>query len=319
MQSDSYYWQNGFEIILADEKWTQLTYGAFVDCYTRRNLTFQSDALNACRAALTQMTLATGVGFLWGLPLKNLARALLWQPHPSYSLQRRVAFPSWTWVGWVGRIFYNYWLEEWEGYSNEVDTRVSVRKKSDNGQQGLPMRDSLFFHDVRQIDEAAVLIKRTTETEETRVLKISSTIARFYVELVRHDEHTEVEQARLGQGLPGHRDGDQWTLLNRRGERLLNEVGEQEKFEKSDYFFRLHPTESRKFQREIELGNEFVFIKFWPAIRDHHGSNNWLFDMVSALLVVKNKDGTYRRQASVTMKSTDWLAARPIPRVIELR
>jgi hypothetical protein len=98
----------------------------------------------------------------------------------------------------------------------------------------------------------------------------------------------------------------------------VDEIGEREKFERTDYFFRLHPKASKAIQK-TEAKNEFVFIKYWPAIRDHHKSNNWLPERVSALLVVKNKDGTYRREASVIMKCTDWLAARPIPRVIELR
>jgi hypothetical protein len=318
VQSTSYYWQNGFEIILTDELWRQTTYGAFVDCYTRRNLSFSSDALNACRAALTQMTLATGVGFLWGLPLKGLARALLWQPDANYCLQRRVAFPSWTWLGWVGRICYGYWLEEAEDYSKEVETRVSDNKENNNIQHGRSMADSLFRHDVRQNDEAAIHIKRTTETEETQVLRISSTMARFEMKLVRHDEHGDSEQMNFRQESSRRRKGDQWTLLNRRGETLVNEVGEQENFERTDYFFRLQPKASKAIQKG-EATNDFVFVKYWPAIRDHHKSNKWLPDMVSALLVARNKDETYRREASVIMKCTDWLVARPIPKVIELR
>src|SRR5437773_2218337 len=101
-------------------------------------------------------------------------------------------------------------------------------------------------------------------------------------------------------------------------EPLVNEVGEQATFERTDYFFRLHPKAFKAIQK-LEAKNELIFVKYWPAIRDHHKTNNWLYDMVSALLIVRNKDGTYTREASVIMRCTDWLAARPIPRVIELR
>jgi hypothetical protein len=326
LQSSTYYWQNGFDIILTDPIWRQTTYGAFVDSYTRRNLTFQSDALNACRAALTQMTLATGVGFLWGLPLKGLAGALLWQPDQYHCLQRRAAFPSWSWLGWVGRINYGYWMEEMEDYSKEAETRASENNEKNNIQYHRPIADSLFRHDVRQNDEAAIHIKRTTESEATQVLTISSTIARFDMKLVRHDEHRDSKQVDIGQEMSCRRKGDQWALLNRRGEPLVNEVGEQAPnevseqatFRRTDYFFRLHPKASKAI-RKLEAKNELIFVKYWPAIRDHHKTNNWLYDMVSALLIVRNKDGTYTREASVIMRCTDWLAARPIPRVIELR
>lgn len=325
-QSSTHYWQNGFDIILTDQIWRQTTYGAFVDSYTRRNLTFQADALNACRAALTQMTLATGVGFLWGLPLKGLASALLWQPEQYHCLQRRTGFPSWSWLGWVGRINYDYWMEEMEDYSKEAEARASDNKEKNNIQYHRPVADSLFRHDVRQNDEAAIHIKRTTETEATQVLVISSTIARFDMKLVRRDEHRDSKRAGDGQELSCRRKGDHWTLLNRRGEPLVNDVGEQTPtelsegapFRTADYFFRLHPKESKAIQK-LEAKNELIFVKYWPAIRDHHKNDNWLYDMVSALLIVRNKDGTYSRVASVIMRCTDWLAARPIPRVIKLR
>ena len=319
VQSSSWYWQNGFEVILTDEDWHQTTYGAFVDCYTRRELTFQSDALNACRAALTQITLATGVGFLWGLPLKGLTRALLWQPDPNHCLQKRAGFPSWSWLGWVGRICYQYWLEEAEDYySGEVETRISCREKNSCMQHDRPTAESLYWHDVRQNDVAAIHIKRTTETEETRVLTISSTVARFFLELVWQDEHGDTGRGSSGQAFTDSRKGDQWTLLDRRSRRLINEVGEEARFERKDYFFRLHPKASREIQKTTGTSHEFLFIEYWPAVRDHHESNNWLFDMVSALLIVKDKYGTYRREAAVMLKCSDWLAARPIPRVIKL-
>lgn len=175
-------------------------------------------------------------------------------------------------------------------------------------------------------DEAAIYIKRTTENEATRVLTISSTIARFDMKLVRHENHRDSRQVDIGQEPSCHTKGDQWTLLNRRGEPLVNEVGEQipnefneeAKFERIDYFFRLHPKASKAVHKS-EAKTELIFVKYWPAIRDHHRANNWLYDMVSALLVVRNKDETYRREASIIMSCTDWLAARPIPRVIKLR
>ena len=199
----------------------------------------------------------------------------------------------------------------------ETKTLLNNKEKT-KIQRDWPTVDSLFWHNVRQDDEAAMHTKRTTETEDTRVLKISSTMAHFNMKLVRHDGHGGSEEANLGQILSTHGNGEKWTLLDRREETLVNEVEERTEFEKTDYFFRLHP-QTFKATQKSEGKNEFVFIKYWPAIRDHHESNNWLSDVVSASLVVKNKDGTYRREASIIMKRSDCLATRPIPRVIELR
>lgn len=322
VQSDSFYWQNGFEVILTNEEWSQTTYGAFVDCYTRRQLTYQSDALRACSAALTKITHNTGVGFIWGLPLKGLAKALLWQAAPGNCLQRRVGFPSWTWLGWNGRVCYNYWLEEADDYYNSGEAEIQEDRRKDNGlmRQDRPSADSLFQHDVRENDVAAIQIKQTQGPEQTRVLTISSTVARFMLDLVGHDEgHFNDERTSSAEMDGGRCMGDQWTLLSRRGERLVNEVGEDSTFEKSHTFFRLHSRSSKVIHKTSDTSHEFLFIEYWPVIRDHHKSSNWLYDMVSALLIVKDKTGRYHREAAVTIKCSDWLAARPLPKVVELQ
>jgi len=70
--------------------------------------------------------------------------------------------------------------------------------------------------------------------------------------------------------------------------------------------------------KEARLEADFLFIGHWPKIRDSLKSNNWLLDMVSALLIIKNADGTALRAASVVMQLEDWLAADPRPDTIQL-
>lgn len=91
--------------------------------YTSRNLTFESDALNAFLGYLARSQFWT----FYGIPIAptdsstfmktrveldiGFARGLFWLPQPlgawSFkSLSRRCSFPSWSWAGWKGAIEY---------------------------------------------------------------------------------------------------------------------------------------------------------------------------------------------------------------------
>ena len=56
---------------------------------------------------------------------------------------------------------------------------------------------------------------------------------------------------------------------------------------------------------------DFMFVEHRPRIRDSAFSNKWLFDMVSALLIIRNGDGTSWRLASVLLRSKDWYMRSP--------
>ena len=81
------------------------TYEDIVRIFTRRNLTFGSDALNACaglfkivrkgRALLGQSTT-----FNFGLPIEFFSQALCWMAMRDAPGHRRNDFPSWSWAGW---------------------------------------------------------------------------------------------------------------------------------------------------------------------------------------------------------------------------
>lgn len=111
--------------------------------------------------------------------------------------------------------------------------------------------------------------------------------------------------------------GDHWTILHREGHPLINRAGERETFENVDSFFRIHPDISQ-ILTDANCQMEFLFIGYWPQIRDSAQSGNWLSDMLSALLIARNGDGTACRLASVVMQLDDWLAYNPEPAVIDL-
>ena len=77
-------------------------YFDLVHGYNSRNLTFESDALDAFTAATSAMSRNFQGGFFWGIPVLLFDIGLLWSR--SSPPKRRKDFPSWSWVGWSGGV-----------------------------------------------------------------------------------------------------------------------------------------------------------------------------------------------------------------------
>ncbi|KAI1152417.1 heterokaryon incompatibility protein-domain-containing protein [Nemania diffusa] len=95
------------------------TYQCLVHSFAKRDLTRESDGLNAFSGILRAMTQVSGTEFFWGLPRMFLGVALTW-PCAREQVRRRTSlclvegggtvmsrFPSWSWVGWVGRVYFH--------------------------------------------------------------------------------------------------------------------------------------------------------------------------------------------------------------------
>ena len=77
-------------------------YAKLVREYSRRKLTYDSDAMNAFKGALRFIESILKTPCYSGLPELYLDWALLWAS--SEPLTRRTAFPSYSWVGWKGEV-----------------------------------------------------------------------------------------------------------------------------------------------------------------------------------------------------------------------
>jgi hypothetical protein len=76
--------------------------------YTSRELTHDSDSLNAFRGIVAYLCKTSfSQGFVWGMPLHDFPQALRWYHSHKIIPQRRQAFPSWSWVGWCGEVVYS--------------------------------------------------------------------------------------------------------------------------------------------------------------------------------------------------------------------
>jgi hypothetical protein len=88
------------------------SYKDLVSAYTKRQLSFDQDAVNATRGLLNLLKLEYGIEFLCGLPVPHLVGYFLtWAPIGS-SIRRGSSFaeggrfPSWSWAGWQGEAAY---------------------------------------------------------------------------------------------------------------------------------------------------------------------------------------------------------------------
>jgi hypothetical protein len=93
-------------------------YATFVDRYTSRQLTFQSDILNAFQGILNMLSKSTGSAqrFNCGLHEEYFDLALLWIPSErnrrrDVKLEGDVKYPTWSWAGWVGPVSYSFMIQ----------------------------------------------------------------------------------------------------------------------------------------------------------------------------------------------------------------
>ncbi|CAI6332905.1 unnamed protein product [Periconia digitata] len=150
-------------------------YDIFVASYLRRELSYGSDILNAFHGIEKVLTQSMGIKFYYGLPLKWLDHALLWQASGG-DADKREGFPYFSWAGSEGTADSPYWLHpyqtgnlvDWyhvedDKYVNHDNHNLSKRKFASN----MPPRPSSPFSlwtvtqraSFRLSDEAADLVE----------------------------------------------------------------------------------------------------------------------------------------------------------------
>ncbi|KAI9774021.1 MAG: hypothetical protein M1839_001905 [Geoglossum umbratile] len=302
---DDYFRDDGSDIKLDGNEWDFKVYDALVSVYSGRKLTVEADALNACLGSLNRLSQSTGYTFCYGLPNEDILRALLWKPHHDYILERRPFFPSWSWLGWSGRTEYCYWVDDMADYadipSDAEDKCVGPPSKR---------RRLQWFGEEVWHPEKAEVIRYPAADGGSHALVLSTTIAKYPMRKIRRDGvphknlRPDSQQAKTAVG-------DHWALLGVDSNLLRNTTGEHPIFEPTDVFFRVEPHFSKLLEQQQSMG-EFAFVHEWRKIRDSRESNKWRFDMVSALLIIRNEDGTAIRLASIAIEKEYWIAQNPI-------
>jgi hypothetical protein len=117
-----------------------------VEKYSRRNLTYEFDAINAIKAILERFEVGDSpLNNLWGIPIRYRGKpifgfGLSWTHGFGITVadnlpKRRPMFPSWSWAGWTGGI---RWLEGHDG------TGRSLYRGCRSADEGIP--DTLYKH-----------------------------------------------------------------------------------------------------------------------------------------------------------------------------
>ncbi|KAN0122672.1 HET domain containing protein [Hyaloscypha variabilis] len=86
-------------------------YGQLVCDFNQRDLTYQEDVVNAFSGVTTPLSASFHGGFLYGMPEIFFDAALLWMANgpitrrtPSQYSSSKLSLPSWSWMGWQGKI-----------------------------------------------------------------------------------------------------------------------------------------------------------------------------------------------------------------------
>jgi hypothetical protein len=75
-------------------------YWSLVRGYSKRSLSYQSDAEKAFGAVIQEFSRAFDGGFFYGIPTLIFDYCLFWSFAPGSVPKRRKEFPSWSWLGW---------------------------------------------------------------------------------------------------------------------------------------------------------------------------------------------------------------------------
>lgn len=118
--------------------------------YSRRNISYDKDSLNAFLGVLHQWETRLALtkepmSHLWGLPLRgktthgpdSVEFYVLWS-HTRHDAVRRPGFPSWSWAGWAGRKdFFQYpiHLDGTEQEQNQFRVCISVQSDGQEAQK----------------------------------------------------------------------------------------------------------------------------------------------------------------------------------------
>jgi hypothetical protein len=96
LRSEGYYMLS-FKSWMDSADWKFEDYQSLLMVYTTRELSNESDKLNAICGCLNLIAQKKGVFFHWGLPSKDFHYALLWRGEYD---KLRDGFPSWSWAAW---------------------------------------------------------------------------------------------------------------------------------------------------------------------------------------------------------------------------
>jgi hypothetical protein len=119
-------------------------YGILVEEFSRRSLTYPSDATNAFTGVNSVVSQYLGCLLAAGFPGAIMEFALLWLPKPGLNRKqsRNDYFPTWTWAGWNHPVIYRLATEIFL-MQEECERCFSYRHDYESIDKGVGVRDIL--------------------------------------------------------------------------------------------------------------------------------------------------------------------------------
>ena len=93
-----------YRIPLRDPAKRLKNWGVKLNMYSYRQMSYDVDAQRAFEGIAQQLTTMYPEGFFQGLPIEDFDWGLLWRSQ--WPPTRRQGFPSWTWAGWKGALWF---------------------------------------------------------------------------------------------------------------------------------------------------------------------------------------------------------------------
>jgi len=302
----------GFRFYI-DQPITFAVYSGIVSTYTRRELTYSTDALDAFTGTLNVLSRLTGIVFLYGLPAGDLIEALLWRPeNHAIEVISRPEFPSWSWLSCARQVAYSPLVLATNNVLRTVDGRPYhiFQEFLDNPSAGSSWAAGCCSVD--SVESAAIPIPPQQFLTSHRI-RIQTTRA-----IIRISKLKEQDQPGYGQYRYGLPHGDLWFLHALDGTRLQR--GAQYTYNALyDEQCAFCTDEAMSDHIETTLGEamqgEFILLQFWQGVTwsDDGDRGQKIEDFVWTWLTFRNQDNIARRIALVCIKNEDWKAAMPEP------
>ncbi|KAK8136610.1 HET-domain-containing protein [Apiospora sp. TS-2023a] len=169
---------------LRQKKWRFQDYESIMSAYSQRNLSYESDRMDAISGCFNILTHSQGICFVKGLPTVDFHYALLWTLE-EYD-RRREGFPSWSWAGWYmqNQLHYMYPFEEPSGsLILAKDGTYSYRSSETKAIELDGLLISSGMEGAHRANKCAQKLARLSVSGESGILTIESEVARFFIDI----------------------------------------------------------------------------------------------------------------------------------------
>ena len=218
-------------------------WGEKLNLYSYRSMKYSEDAIRAFDGVLQRLETIYPQGFFWGLPVDDFDWALLWRSQ--MPPLRRKGFPTWSWAGWRGALFFGQPIDVKETRRITTELEICAVKskqmqrifavKGDRAAGGEGIRitirnDPIDLAAQIEVAEAQFQLGEFPAAESDGYLFITAIILRFQPDFskprtgaqqagayetfafkVRHVQCL-IRITSTDRHIPGYWDGDRWII-----------------------------------------------------------------------------------------------------------